>query len=160
MCLRLLRRLDPTESALVRERVLRFAEQPDNAFALIDRFATMRDRMGISVDGLTIEEIDSIKSDLLASGPPDVENPFRSLIGADLAALKIERSLRPRTYGDRPFAEGSPLDRSGAQLKDVLAVGGACLLRGRLSGRLDVSRPAVTRTGVDRRDLDLRPLGY
>ena len=120
----------------------------------------MRDRMGISVDGLTIEEIDSIKSDLLASGPPDVENPFRSLIGADLAALKIERSLRPRTCGDRPFAEGSPLDRSGAQLKDVLAVGGACPLRGRLSGRLDVSRPAVTRTGVDRRDLDLRPPGY
>jgi hypothetical protein len=93
--LRLLRRLDPTESAPVRERVLRFAEQPDNAFALIDRFATMRDRMGISVDGLTIEEIETIKSDLLASGPPDVENPFRSLIGADLAALKIERSLGP-----------------------------------------------------------------
>ncbi len=89
MCLRLLRRLDPTESALVRERVLRLAAQPDNAFALIDRFATMRDRMGISVDGPTIEEIDTIKSDLLASGPPDVENAFRSLIGADLAALKI-----------------------------------------------------------------------
>ena len=63
-------------------------------------------------------------------------NPFRSLIGADLAALKIERSLRPRTCGDRPFAEGSPLDRSGVQLKDVLAVGGACPLRGRrLTGR-------------------------
>ena len=43
-----------------------------------------------------------------------------SWIGADLAALKIERSLRPRTYGDRPFAEGSPLDRSGAQLKERL----------------------------------------
>jgi hypothetical protein len=51
----------------------------DNALALIDRFATMRDRMGISVDGLTIEEIDAIKSGLLASGPPDVENPFMVL---------------------------------------------------------------------------------
>jgi hypothetical protein len=53
--------------------------EDDNAFALIDRFATMRDRMGISVDGLTIEEIDAIKSDLLASGPPDVENPLMVL---------------------------------------------------------------------------------
>lgn len=53
--------------------------EDDNALALIDRFATMRDRMGISVDGLTIEEIDTIKSDLLASGPPDVENPFMVL---------------------------------------------------------------------------------
>lgn len=53
--------------------------EDDNAFALIDHFATMRDRMGISVDGLTIEEIDAIKSDLLASGPPDVENPLMVL---------------------------------------------------------------------------------
>jgi hypothetical protein len=28
---------------------------------------------------------------------------------------------------------------------------------GRLSGRLDVSRPGVTRTAVDRRYLDMRP---
>src|SRR5215203_5983380 len=49
-----------------------------------------------------------------------------SLIGADLAALKIERSLRPRMCGDRRVAEGSPLDRSGAQLKDDLA-GRRCL---------------------------------
>jgi hypothetical protein len=53
--------------------------EDDNALALIDRFATMRDGMGISVDGLTIEEIDAIKSDLLASGPPDVENSFMVL---------------------------------------------------------------------------------
>ena len=57
------------------------------------------------------------------------------LIGADLAALKIERSLRSPTCGDRRVAEGSPLDRSRAQLKDDLA-GRRCLpAEGSFTGR-------------------------
>jgi hypothetical protein len=64
-----------------------------------------------------------------------------SLIGADLAALKIERSLRPRMRGDRRVAEGSPLDRSGAQLKDDLA-GRRCLpAEGSAHGTAVVSSP-------------------
>jgi hypothetical protein len=76
-----------------------------------------------------------------------------------------------------PYCKGDRIELSEEERKDVdaLAVahpvkisylaarpasGAPGPMTGRLSGRLDVSRPAVTRTAVDHRYLDLRPLGY